>query len=422
MLNTHQRERYEKILSGLPKARRDAIFEQARRQRSEAQKRRRSKARETIEGERVGGSARRADPLLDWALRIVAKEDARGALGAERETGRGLDEGVVVGLTRRRAEVLVDGEESARVCRLSAELASRQQSGIAVGDRVVLGVLGAPGADESHEVEGVVERRTKLARPDAHDPRQERVVAANVDVVVIVVSVVSPPLHPRLIDRYLVAIEGGGAGAVIAVNKLDLLAPADRDAELAKLAPYRDAGVPVVGCVAAPGDDSGSRVDELRALLSGKTCAFVGHSGVGKSSLANALDPALKLETGRVREQDARGRHTTTASSMHLIGAGDSRIRVIDTPGVRYFGLADVSADELRWSFPEFLDHAPSCRFTDCTHEHEPGCAVKGAVGRGLVARVRHETYLRLLGELREGGRPGDVETRIRPRREDLGS
>jgi len=418
-LNKHQREQYESILAGLPKARRDAIYEEARRQRSEAQKRRRSRARETIDGERVGGSKRRADPLIDWALRIVAKEHARGALDADHDADRSLDEGVVVGLTRRRAEVLVDGEGGARVCRLSAELAGRQQSGIAVGDRVVVDALDAPG-DETHGVEGVVDRRTKLARPDAHDPRQERVVAANVDVVVIVVSVVSPPLHPRLIDRYLVAIESGGADAVIAVNKLDLLAAQDRDGEMSKLAPYEDAGVPVVGCVAAPGDDSGSRVDELRALLAGKTCAFVGHSGVGKSSLANALDPTLGLDTGRVRGQDARGRHTTTSSSMHVIGSGDARIRVIDTPGVRYFGLADMSPEELRWSFPEFAQHAGSCRFTDCTHEHEPGCAVKDAAQRGDIARVRHETYLRLLGELREGGRPGDVEERIRPRPEDL--
>ena len=323
----------------------------------------------------------------------------------------------MVGLTRRRAEVAVAGEDQARVCRLSAELAGRQQSGIAVGDRVVLGPIDAPGADESHEVVGVLDRRTKLARPDAHDPRQERVVAANVDTVVIVVSVVSPPLHPRLIDRYLIAIQAGGADALIAVNKLDLLAPQDRGPELAVLDPYRDAGVPVIECVAEPGGDSEARVDDLRAALAGKTCAFVGHSGVGKSSLANALDPSLGLETGRVRGADERGRHTTTASSMHTIGSGGGAIRVIDTPGVRFFGLADTTPERLRESFPEFADHAPSCRFSDCTHEHEPGCAVQDAVARGTIARARYETYLRLLAELRDGVRPGDVRERIRPDR-----
>jgi ribosome biogenesis GTPase len=240
------------------------------------------------------------------------------------------------------------------------------------------------------------------------------VVAANIDAVVIVVSVRSPPLHPRLIDRYLVAIEHGGAGPIIAVNKADLLGPADLATELRKLDPYRAAGIPVVVCRAQP--ETGEReIEPLRALLAGKACAFVGHSGVGKSSLANALAPGLALATGVVRSQDLRGRHTTTASTMHHAPGG---IRVIDTPGVRFFGLADVTPDELRWMFPEFLPFAPSCHFTDCTHDHEPDCAVKAAVAAGQIAPVRHETYLRLLEELRTGKPPGEITERIRPPRD----
>ncbi|HCT44515.1 MAG TPA: ribosome small subunit-dependent GTPase A, partial [Phycisphaerales bacterium] len=262
------------------------------------------------------------------------------------------------------------------------------------------------------------------ARPDAHNPQQERVVAANVDVVVIVVSVASPPLHPRLIDRYLVAVEWGGCDAIIAVNKADLVDADELEATLKKLDPYRDAGIPIAVCAAAPGDDSSSRVDELRTLLAGKTCAFVGHSGVGKSSLANALDAQLGIETGAVRGLDQRGRHTTTASAMHFIDNpdqfGGGQIRVIDTPGVRFFGLADVSPDELRWLFPEFEPFVHSCKFNDCSHEHEPGCAVKEAVERGEISSARYDTYLRLLEELRTGGKPKDVSERIRPKLEDL--
>lgn len=425
MLNKHQKAKLEAILESLPKDEKDRLYEEARRARSDAQKRRRTKSRETIDGERVGRGKRRPDPLIDWVLRLVDKEYAHKRGGALHEQqSEQLDQGLVVGLTRRRATVLLEGETEPMLARLSADMAGKQQSAIAVGDRVSITELDLPGEEEQHEVVNVLPRTTKLARPDAHDTRQERVVAANVDTVVIVVSVASPPLHPRLIDRYLVAVEWGGCDAVIAVNKADLLPPDELEETLRKLDPYREAGIPIAVCAAAPGDDSSSRVDELRRLLAGKTCAFVGHSGVGKSSLANALDPRLGIETGQVRGLDQRGRHTTTASAMHIIDNpeefGGGEIRVIDTPGVRFFGLADVSPEELRWLFPEFEPYVHSCKFTDCSHEHEPGCAVKAAVERGELSAVRYDTYVRLLGELRTGGKPKDVTERIRPKRDDL--
>ncbi|MAO21640.1 MAG: ribosome small subunit-dependent GTPase A [Phycisphaerae bacterium] len=422
-MNKHQKTKLEAILESLPKDERDRLYDQARKQRSDAQKRRGAKARETYDGERVGRGKRRPDPLHDWVLRLVDKEYAHKRVD-EGQGQQELTQGLVVGLTRRRATVLLDGQTEPMLARLSADMAGRQQSAIAVGDRVSITELDLPGEEEQHEVVNVLPRTSKLARPDAHNPQQERVVAANVDVVVIVVSVASPPLHPRLIDRYLVAVEWGGCDAIIAVNKADLVDADELEATLKKLDPYRDAGIPIAVCAAAPGDDSSSRVDELRTLLAGKTCAFVGHSGVGKSSLANALDAQLGIETGAVRGLDQRGRHTTTASAMHFIDNpdqfGGGQIRVIDTPGVRFFGLADVSPDELRWLFPEFEPFVHSCKFNDCSHEHEPGCAVKEAVERGEISSARYDTYLRLLEELRTGGKPKDVSERIRPKLEDL--
>ncbi len=422
-LNPNQRRELEDALEALPKRERDRLFDEARKQRSDAQKRRRTKARETVDGERVGGKSR-PDPLIDWVLRLFAEEHKRGqnTPASADAAAQTLVEGLVVALTRRWAEILPDAppdpESAPSVpvgCRLSADLASRQQSAIAVGDRAVF----TPDTDGDPEVVRVLPRRTVLSRPDPRDASTERVVAANIDAVVIVVSVVSPPLHPRLIDRYLVAIEHGGARPIIAVNKADLLGPAELGAELRKLDPYRAAGIPVAVCRAHP--QTGAKdVSALRALLDGVTCAFVGHSGVGKSSLANALHPDLRLEVGALRDQDQRGRHTTTASSMHRIPGSDGRagFRVIDTPGVRYFGLADITPEELRWMFPEFVALAPDCRFTDCTHAHEPGCAVKAAAESGRIPAVRHQTYLRLLEELRTGKPPGEITERIRPPRE----
>ncbi len=415
-MNKHQRQKLESILESLSKDDRDRLYTEARKQRSDAQKRRSTKARETVDGERVGRGKRRPDPLIDWVLRLVDRDFAHKKPQKDADAKPTVD-GLVVGLTRRRATVLpagCDGSDLSKhiLCRLSAELAGRQQAGIAVGDRVLFAELDIPADAVEHEVVSVLPRDSKLARPDSHETHKERVVAANVDVVVIVVSVMSPPLHPRLIDRYLVAIEWGDCRPMIAVNKADLMPSDELDEALKVLEPYEQAGIPIAVCAAVPGDDSSVRVDGLRKLLAGKTCAFVGHSGVGKSSLANALDSSLGIATKTVRETDNRGRHTTTASAMHFIEPG---IRVIDTPGVRFFGLAEMSPDELRWLFPEFEKYVHSCKFTDCAHDHEPGCAVKSAVESGELSEARYDTYLRLLEELRTGGKPKDVSERIRP-------
>ena len=236
----------------------------------------------------------------------------------------------------------------------------------------------------------VLPRRTLLSRPDPHDPAIERVIAANIDIVCIVVSLVAPPLHPRLIDRMLVGVQRGGAEPLIVVNKVDLADEDELEVAAELLLPYADIDVPIVFVSA----EQRAGLDELRDHLRGRICAFVGHSGVGKSSLVNAIYPIAAARTGEVRERDGRGRHTTSASRLYRF---DDGTQVADTPGIRSFGLWLPTAEELRSYFPEFDELAVRCRFSDCTHTHEPDCAVREAVEAGEVSEYRYETWVRIL-------------------------
>jgi ribosome biogenesis GTPase len=299
---------------------------------------------------------------------------------AERENA-----GIVMSVASGRCRVFRGGQELD--CFVPPEIAVRQKSALAVGDRVAVAEEGG-----IWRVQSVLPRRTVLARPDPLHKHVQRLVAANVDVVVHVVSVKAPPLRPRLIDRYLIAIQRGGAQPVICVNKVDLLAPVERDREIEKLVPYLDLGVPVIGC----STKSGEGLDALREQVQGKLTALVGHSGVGKSSILNALDTRLQLATNTLHKRGT-GRHTTSASTLYDFG---DDTYLIDTPGIREFGLWDLDRDSLRDYFPEFDEASELCRFTDCTHVHEPNCEVKERVERGELNAARYDTYVRLFQDL----------------------
>ena len=291
---------------------------------------------------------------------------------------------IVIAVSSARCRLFLDGREVD--CLVPSEIARRQRSALAVGDRVI-----AEAADGAlYRLVEILPRTTVLSRPDPMNPRVERLIAANIDLAINVVSVKSPPLRPRLIDRFLIAIQRGGAQAAICVNKIDLAE--DRTAALEPLRVYEELGAPVVACSTKTGEG----LDSLRALIENRTCAFVGHSGVGKSSLLNALDARLKLATGGLQKRGT-GRHTTSAAT--LFDLGDNTV-VIDTPGIREFGLWDISRESLREAFPEFQEAAEWCRFNDCTHTHEPECEVKKRVERGQISPARYETYVRLANEI----------------------
>lgn len=348
------------------------------------------------------------DPDGEWHAGLGEELDAprrgrRGrAAGRQPEAAAGSGEpaapgqqGRVVSISSGACRVESAGREID--CVLPSDLARDQQAALAVGDEVVFSVHG----DGAHRLSRVLPRRTCLSRPDPRNPRRERVIAANIDVAVHVASVVSPPLRPALIDRYVIAIERSGAEAAVCVNKIDLLGDGEaRRRELDRLSPYRQLGLTLLPCSALTGEG----LDAVRAHLAGRTAVFTGHSGVGKSSLLNALSPEANTATGRVQQRSGTGRHTTSRSSLYRLADG---IRIIDTPGIREFGLWRLSSEELRAYFAEFAEHAGRCRFADCSHSHEPDCAVRAAADGHALAKARYAAYLRILSSLDEDGPMG---------------
>ena len=274
-----------------------------------------------------------------------------------------------------QAQVISVSYGKCQVVNADGRFTCRNQLSVAPGDFV--------GIAEGYRVKRILTRRTFLSRPDPINPRIEKVVAANMDLVVVVVAAANPPLHPGIIDRYLIAIERGGAQAAICVNKAELDATGSIDHVLQ---PYRSLPAPIVVCSAR----TGLGLDHLRAIMEGKLCAFVGHSGVGKSSLLNALSPGAGALTGGINEETGKGRHTTTRSNIYDLSDG---ARVIDTPGVREFGLMKLDPAEVRQYFHDFDEAAAHCRFSDCTHLHEPDCMVRAQVEQGIIPAARYQRY-----------------------------
>ncbi len=232
----------------------------------------------------------------------------------------------------------------------------------------------------------VAARRSRLARARGED---EQVICANVDLGVIIASADDPPFKPRLVDRYLIAIADGGLTPVLVLNKSDRFEPA-AVAEL--LEPYPSIGVTAVAVSAT----TGFGLDRLVEILRGKAAVFAGQSGVGKSSLVNALIPDLDAKTGEIQEHTGKGRHTTTSSTLYSFPFGGF---VVDTPGVRSFALGPLSDSSLDAFFPEIVEAARACRFGDCRHRGDLGCAIPAAIKNGHVRADRLDSYLVLKGD-----------------------
>ena len=280
-----------------------------------------------------------------------------------------------------------DNHEASLRGRLKIE--SDENRKLAVGDRVVV----EADARGSHwAIDEILPRRSALARRAPGGGQGERVVAANVDQVVVVFAATKPEPHRRMLDRFLVIAEANSLDSRIVINKIELVERAKTEADFSD---YMRAGYPVhftsvkqrVG------------LEELHRELEGRTSVLSGPSGVGKSSLMNAMYPGLDLRVGEISESVNKGRHTTVGALLHPLP--DSGY-VVDTPGLREIGTWGLASEHLDECFREFRQFIPECRFGNCTHRVEPGCAVREAVESGTLSAERYDSYLRLREEIEQ--------------------
>jgi len=289
---------------------------------------------------------------------------------------------------------LADDSEIKAKSYKSTRTANPNSTLVAVGDAVRVSVQ----PDEDTIIEEVLPRRTKLARKAAgRGDTFEQVIVANVDLLVIVASVLEPPLRSGIIDRYIVAALEGGLSILIAINKIDLASEEEMEEVLYYRDVYEEIGYPVLAVSAS----QGVGIDQLRAHITGKTSVFAGHSGVGKSSVVNALFGYEIGKTGRLSKKYKRGAHTTTASVV-LPLEGVPNTFIVDTPGVREFANYELDTHNLKFSFVEFLPYQSQCAITNCSHIHEPGCAVRQAVEDDKISIERYSSYEKLFQEAKK--------------------
>ena len=304
----------------------------------------------------------------------AVSDDDNAALGEEQE-------GLVIASYGASLEVEAHDGNTVR-CQLRQNLPL-----LVVGDRVIWQAAGEGGV-----VTARLERRTQLARPDAHG--ELKALAANIDQI-LVVAAPAPLYSADLINQYLAAAELTGIAPLLVFNKIDLIDEQNRKQVEALLSIYRDIGYPVI--TASTKREHG--LDILIEHLKDHTSVFVGQSGVGKSSLVQALLPQASISVGELSSQSGLGQHTTSTARLYHLPAGG---QVIDSPGVREFRLWPMSRQQLAHGFIEFAPYLGQCKFRDCSHQHEPGCALQQALKQGYISAARLKSYQKIASQLEE--------------------
>ena len=296
-------------------------------------------------------------------------------------------QGTVISATGSWYEVAT--EHGTLNCRIRGRLrlkGVRSTNPVVVGDRVWV----EPDGDSSVIVE-IVPRRNYVIRRASNLSKESHIIAANVDRALLLVTLHSPTTPKEFVDRFLVTCEAYKVPVSIVLGKADTLTD-EFAAEAEEFsAIYEDAGYEVLRLSSVTGEG----VELIRSMLRDHTTLVAGNSGVGKSTLVGSIDPTLDIRTGEISDSHQQGKHTTTFSTMYPLEGG----YIIDTPGIKGFGLIDIDDKELCRYFPEMMRLSPECRFYNCTHTHEPGCAVTEAVKEGRVAWSRYDSYLKILDE-----------------------
>lgn len=263
---------------------------------------------------------------------------------------------------------------------------------VAVGDKVIYEAEAEISEENPAVIKEILPRSNYLIRKSTNLSRQSHVIAANLDQVIVAVSLYFPEIKLPFLDRILVSCEVYGIPAVIALNKVDLYRNEVPEQVQNFKEIYEGAGYKVIECSTKTGEG----IEALKALCKGRVSLFSGESGVGKSSLIKALDPSLNPKIGKISTSHLQGRHTTSLYEMYKLSCGAF---LVDTPGIRGFGLVDLEKEEISKYFPEMLRVMDDCRFSPCTHTHEPDCAVKDAVDSGEISPERYNSYLGMLEE-----------------------
>jgi ribosome biogenesis GTPase len=306
-----------------------------------------------------------------------------------------LLEGLVIKSTGSR--YLVKSNSCVYECRVKGKLRTkgiRTTNPVSVGDLAYFAVQNEQ--SERGLPMGVISklkpRRNYIIRKSVNLSKESHILAANIDLAFIVATVNHPVTTLHFIDRFLITAEAYSIEAVIIFNKIDLYTPAEMDVVNEWFGIYHNIGYRCIGTSVV----TGQGMDELKELMCRKTSVFAGNSGVGKSSLINSIDPKLDLKTSALSQYHNAGKHTTTFSEMFELQMGGY---IIDTPGIRSFGMIDMKNDDVSHYFREIFKFSDKCRFNNCTHTHEPGCAVREAVGDGEISLSRYESYLSILNE-----------------------
>lgn len=239
-------------------------------------------------------------------------------------------------------------------------------------------------------INNIHERKNYIVRKSVNLSHQMHIIASNIDTVFLLVTINNPPTTPNFIDRFLVTAEAYGIETVLVFNKIDTFDEATLDEQLYLQHIYENIGYK---CLRVSAKD-GTGIVKLKAMMNGKVSMFSGHSGVGKSTLVNALEPSLQLKTKTISEASKQGQHTTTFAEMYDLSFD---ARIIDTPGIKGFGIVDMEKEEISGYFPEFFKLKDQCKFNNCLHKDEPHCAIKAALEKDEIAWSRYNSYLKIL-------------------------